>query len=95
MRIFLFLRCRVIDNIFQIYNHSTDRLYCLCTLRTFVPSQVTDYAVLAQSGFTKEGAVAAQLWTCFTGILGSVVGVYFEQSFSCGVSSDLTITITG
>lgn len=48
-----------------------------------LPHEVTDYAVLAQSGFTRNGAAFAQLWTCCSGILGTIAGVFFEQTFCC------------
>lgn len=48
-----------------------------------LPHEVSDYAVLAQCGFTRKQAVAAQLWTCLAGILGSVLGVLYDNSYHC------------
>jgi len=48
-----------------------------------LPHEVTDYALLAKSGFSRRQVTLAQLWTCFSGILGSITGIIFDRSFCC------------
>lgn len=55
-----------------------------------LPHEITDYAVLANSGFTKNGAMLVQLWTCSAGMFGALSGKIFPEHCCRGLVLPIT-----
>lgn len=50
-----------------------------------IPHEVGDYAILIQSGFSKQRAMMAQFTTAVGAFLGTLIGIFIEEASSSGV----------
>ncbi|KAG0166466.1 hypothetical protein DFQ28_011537 [Apophysomyces sp. BC1034] len=51
-----------------------------------IPHEVGDYAILIQSGFTKQKAMMAQFTTAVGAFLGTLMGIFIEEASRSGAS---------
>ncbi|CAO3591733.1 unnamed protein product [Absidia cylindrospora] len=54
-----------------------------------IPHEVGDYAILIQSGFSKQRAMMAQFTTAVGAFLGTFIGIFIEEASRSGVDEKL------
>ncbi|KAI9473642.1 MAG: Zinc/iron permease [Benjaminiella poitrasii] len=59
-----------------------------------IPHEVGDYAILVQSGFSKQKAMMAQFTTAVGAFLGTIIGIMIEEKSLLNKEADLKANVT-